>query len=536
MIGGREGSGRAWRRRPRPGHPGAVATRRLQAKTTLALLEGAMKMMYLAKVKIGAALLAVSTVMNGASARAATPRVATDWSQVGANPQHTNFTPDSPAPPYKAAWVADFAPEQIFSAQPVIADGRVYQTTLQGNLYALDAASGKRLWYFKAGEVIWSGAAAGTKEYGGTGKVFVAAWDGLIFGLDAKNGKEIWKYDAGEPISGAPCVAEETIFIGTRGGTMLALTTDGKLKWKRTLSWHIYSTVAHHDGRVFAATEDMFVHCLDAKTGEPVWKSEKMHGLCVREFYPVIHKGKVFVGVTPAVWRYSINLGKGVTEKLSKPIKKGEKGYRHGGHGRSSLIRKGEIPPELEKSSKNLIQTYEKKPYLQTIYVLNERDGKQAYFAVHHYIGGLENVRMPPAACADGTIVAGCLFGRAGLGRINVEKNCWMDVLFELGGSNNDNAKFASVGGSRVFKKDFQYSSGVMDLTTREIFPLGGRRDRPNRTRVSHLPMKWMPGQAYRGRTSAGTCPASISGNRVFWMMGGHYGPWPRLIAYEEGR
>jgi len=158
---------------------------------------------------------------------------AADWPQAGGNSQHTNSTPDSPAPPYKVAWVADFSPEQIYSAQAMIAEGRVFQTTLNGSLYALDAATGKRLWHFKAGECVWGSAAALTQADGGGergGKVFVAAWDGLVYGLDAADGKQLWRYDAGEPISGSPCFADGTLFIGTRRGTMLALGLDGTPK------------------------------------------------------------------------------------------------------------------------------------------------------------------------------------------------------------------------------------------------------------------------------------------------------------------
>ncbi|HUT57772.1 MAG TPA: hypothetical protein VNA25_07955 [Phycisphaerae bacterium] len=66
------------------------------------------------------------------AAAAGVSAFAVDWPQVGGNPQHTNFTPDSPAPPYEVAWVADFSPEQIYSAQAAIAGGRAFQTTLTG--------------------------------------------------------------------------------------------------------------------------------------------------------------------------------------------------------------------------------------------------------------------------------------------------------------------------------------------------------------------------------------------------------------------
>jgi hypothetical protein len=221
---------------------------------------------------------------------------AADWPQVGGNPQHTNSSPDSPAPPYRVAWVADFSPELIYSAQPVIAAGRLFQTTLNGSLYALDVATGKRLWHFRAGTCTWGSAGAETPADGGAGRVFVATWDGLVYGLDAATGKQLWQYDAEEPISGSPCVADGMIFLGTRKGNLLAIGTDGTKRWKQPLSWHVYSTAAWDAGKVFVVTEDMFVHCVDAKTGRPVWKSQKLHGLLFREFYPVVQRPGLRVG------------------------------------------------------------------------------------------------------------------------------------------------------------------------------------------------------------------------------------------------
>ena len=78
-----------------------------------------------------------------------TPVLSGDWPQPGNNPRHTNYTPDSPAPPYKAVWTANFSPDHIFCAQPIIAGGRVYQTTLNGYLYCLDLKTGEERWRVK---------------------------------------------------------------------------------------------------------------------------------------------------------------------------------------------------------------------------------------------------------------------------------------------------------------------------------------------------------------------------------------------------
>ena len=309
-----------------------------------------------------------------------------DWPQTGGNPQHTNFTPDSPAPPFEAIWQADFSPEFIYSAQPVVAGDRLFATTLNGNVYALSVETGERQWHFKAGEVMWGGAAVETRESGGeapaasrrsasAGKVFVASWEGIVYGLEAATGNEVWRYDVGEPISGSPCLAERTLFIGTRRGTMLALGTDGSLKWRKPLSWHVYSTAAWNRGRVFVVTEDMFVHALDAGTGDRIWTSKKLNGICLREFYPVIHKGKVLVACTPSVYHPG-GSGMGIKPFIWNGVSKELE--------EACLARnkEGKMPPELETPQQEIIRYYEQNPDYQTLYVFNEADGKDAFIPV----------------------------------------------------------------------------------------------------------------------------------------------------------
>lgn len=461
---------------------------------------------------------------------------AADWPQTGRTPQHTNFTPDSPGPPYKAIWRADFSPESIYSAQPVVADGRVFVTTLNGNLYALDAATGKRLWHFKAGEVVWGSAACGTREHGGAGLVFVASWDGFVYALDAETGQLKWKHDTGEPISGSPCLAEGTVFIGTRKGNMVALGADGAPKWKRPLSWQVFNTAAWDDGKVFVMTQDVVVHCLDARTGNPVWQSEQLWGWMPREFYPVVHKGNVLISITPSEWRHSHGFGPyewsgRKLDRYSKLVDEKKKGLRAA---RVSLLRDGRIPPELEAAQKRLIQFYEKQPWYQSFYVLDEKTGKQRYHAVHLYeSAGLQNLIAPPAVCADGRLVVNIMFGGARAALFDVEANRWTDYLFELWGTNNDEWGGAAVGGSRVFSKNM-HRNQVVDIATRKVAALGGGS--PRTVRVSVLPEEpsacWPGPRLGSGHWGlAGTSPPVIAGDWVLWMVHD-----PRYLTAYRGR
>jgi len=445
------------------------------------------------------------------------------WPQQGGSPQHTNFTHDSPAPPYSVAWIADLAPEMIYAAQPVVADGRLYQTTLQGSVYALDLKTGERLWHFKTGDCMWGGAAAGAAPYGGIGKIFVASWEGQIFGLDAKTGEKLWQFDTEENVSASPCVADETLFLGTRQGTMLALSTGGQLKWKQKLSWNLYTSAAWDNGRVYAVTEDMVAHAMDARTGDPIWKSAQLAGLAIRDFYPVVHGGWVLVTTEPAVAagkRQSLP-----KDAVSQPV--------HNGERQSSLV----------QAEAALLEELRDHPAMQTLFLLNESDGKQPFIPLNFYGGaGLEQVNQPLTFDAQGRLVRPCeMAGGMKVARIDLVKNQVWDIMDEFQPSATDNSEILSVGGTRVFSKNYirgghgQWAGFVFDYVTRDMTQLP-RKQVPAK-RVSILPMAWAPSRplserrlGYSGEMWGiqGVSPTVIAGNRFYWVKQAQ-----QIIAFE---
>jgi len=130
------------------------------------------------------------------------------------------------------AWQYDLgAPRRGQEATPIVIDGVMYTSGTWGYVYALDAATGRELWrydpqpdYFAGrhpccdlvnrGVAVWKG------------KVYVASVDGQLHALDAATGHRIWKVDTITdhklPYSstGAPQIAGKVIVIGNGGADM----------------------------------------------------------------------------------------------------------------------------------------------------------------------------------------------------------------------------------------------------------------------------------------------------------------------------
>ncbi len=187
----------------------------------------------------------------------------------------------------------------IFLSSPVIVQNTVYFGSGDGNLYALDAATGDLRWKFKTGDVVHASPAFAN------GVVFFGSWDSYFYAVDAKTGKEKWRFHGGEDplihnqvgFQSSPVVVDGVIYTGCRDAQLYALdAATGKEKWRfdNALSWVITSP-AVVSGKVFFATSDSALyHVVDAATGKSVLKKE---GKAYMFSSPAVVNDVVLIGV-----------------------------------------------------------------------------------------------------------------------------------------------------------------------------------------------------------------------------------------------
>jgi eukaryotic-like serine/threonine-protein kinase len=167
-------------------------------------------------------------------------------------------------------------PFDVFLSSPAIAAGVVYFGSGDGNVYALDAASGALRWKFHTGNVVHaSPALAG-------GVLYVGSWDSYFYALDAASGRQLWRFKTGEDpdinnqvgIQSSAVVAAGVVYFGCRDSHLYALDAlSGARRWAFSTgtSWVISSPVVR-DGIVYFATSDSgLVQALDASSGAAVF-------------------------------------------------------------------------------------------------------------------------------------------------------------------------------------------------------------------------------------------------------------------------
>ena len=98
-----------------------------------------------------------------------------------------------------------------------MAGSRVYVGSNDGNIYALDAATGIRLWNFTTGDAIWSSPAVAD------GVVYVGSNDDNVYALDAATSAKLWNYTTGGHVESCPVIDNGTVYVGSDDGNIYAI-------------------------------------------------------------------------------------------------------------------------------------------------------------------------------------------------------------------------------------------------------------------------------------------------------------------------
>jgi len=114
-----------------------------------------------------------------------------------------------------------------------------------------------------------------SKPTAADGKLVFGTPSGFLYSLDAESGEENWKFEMGAAISVGPAIAKGKIYAGQQGSERFFYCLDantGDLVWKQTIpgGW-VWGSAAVDEGLVYVPTVSGYALCLDGETGHIVW-------------------------------------------------------------------------------------------------------------------------------------------------------------------------------------------------------------------------------------------------------------------------
>lgn len=209
---------------------------------------------------------------------------------------------------------------------PALDGGRLFVANVDGEIAALDASNGRKLWSTRAKNLQWAGGPAahgdlvvvgalngavhGYSTADGSelwqvllssevicapaitdGLVAVRSQDGRLYGLDSSNGTRLWVYEQAVPVlslrgNASPVIGNGLVYDGYDSGRVVAVRqNDGAPAWTQTLATGEGRTeverLADSDGpivldqnQIFATAYRGQLAALDAGSGRPDWSRE----------------------------------------------------------------------------------------------------------------------------------------------------------------------------------------------------------------------------------------------------------------------
>ncbi|HZT93028.1 MAG TPA: PQQ-binding-like beta-propeller repeat protein [Gaiellaceae bacterium] len=267
----------------------------------------------------------------------------------GGEPQHLHVGVGKLRPPFKRDWVTGGT--SLVEFPPAIGFHYLYYASLNGNLLAVSARNGRRLWTLHVGRceaaspalnrlgrgtvfetflnrepcapgsapngdgellavaagpshsVRWRktlGASETSPLLVGN-RIYVGDYNGRVYCLRSGDGKVLWTFQAGGAVKGAVAYDRGRVFFGAYDGKLYALrASDGKLIWraKSNRDWlgghgQFYSTPTVAYSRVYLGSTDGHVYSFGEQSGELRWS----------------YRTRGFVYGSPAVWRRRVFVG-----------------------------------------------------------------------------------------------------------------------------------------------------------------------------------------------------------------------------------
>lgn len=185
--------------------------------------------------------------------------------------------------------------------------------------------------------VQWSGSAGNGSDMQYTGlrmalapdALFAADVGGDVFALDAKSGQRIWRSETNARIASGPSLNGNAVLIGTLDGEVIALKrADGRELWRTKLSSEVQAAPAGDGNILVIKTIDGRIQGLSADKGQKLWTLDRsVPNLTLRGLSEALVVGdRAFVGMDngrlmalhladgSAIWEQGVSFGTGRTE------------------------------------------------------------------------------------------------------------------------------------------------------------------------------------------------------------------------------
>ncbi len=245
----------------------------------------------------------------------AVPSAKADWLMFHGDPSHSGVGTGNPVLTPTLLW--NFTTGDNVNFSPVVANGIVYICSYDGNLYALNAKTGEKIWNYNATTL-----GIGSSPTVADGIVYVGSGDQnrYLYAFNAYNGGLLWTDYIGASVTASPTIVNGVIYLAADGtysspSCILAINAKTGVEiWNYSSLNRLGCTPAVVNGVVYTASGDGYVHAINAANGKEIWNFTQNEAEFLNS--PTVVNGILYVGINGACVKtnvfYALNATNGV--------------------------------------------------------------------------------------------------------------------------------------------------------------------------------------------------------------------------------
>lgn len=175
----------------------------------------------------------------------------------------------------------------IEHSSPAVADGRVFFTSANKNIYCINETTGQYIWSFWE----WPAATYSSPAVA-NGYVYWQHWN-YLYCRNAADGAPVWSTNIGSSWYSPCAVANGRVYIGASTNLTCLDASNGNILWSSETDGLVYGGPAVVNGRAFIGSYDNQVYCFNATSGEKIWNFTTRGDI---DSTPAVVNGRVYVG------------------------------------------------------------------------------------------------------------------------------------------------------------------------------------------------------------------------------------------------
>ena len=193
---------------------------------------------------------------------------ANEWRQFRGTSHLTGVSAAALPATLELLWTYDVG--DVIDSSAAIVDGVVYVGGGNGDLIALDLASGALRWKYTTGNLIGESSPAV-----GADAVYIGDLGGILHAVSLRDGVRLWTFETATEIKSSPVLVDDVVLIGSYDGHLYALDArTGGLRWKVLTMGQVHATPAVQAGLAFIAGCDAVFRALRVTDGTEVYQIE----------------------------------------------------------------------------------------------------------------------------------------------------------------------------------------------------------------------------------------------------------------------